>query len=280
MAQSEDPDELYRQREDPASARRAADLWAARATRDDFEASWKLARICYWLGTRGPEADRRASLNRGVGAGEEATRLQPSRPDGHFWLAADMGRLAESYGLMQGLKYRGRVKDELERVLAIDPGWQQGSADRALGVWYTRVPRLFGGSHAKAEEHLRRALTYNPGSTASLFFLAELLQAGGRRAEARALLQQTIDAPLDPEWAPEDREFKRLAEEKLRSSIPGAEGPGLDLLRSSSRAFRIFPQPLHNPFTDLPCRQTAADVDGCRSHPHGGLDRALNAGGG
>jgi tetratricopeptide (TPR) repeat protein len=218
VAQSTNPDELYRHREDLASAQRAADLWAAAAAQGDFEPSWKLARACYWLGTRGPEAGRRASLDRGVRAGEQATRLQPLRQEGHFWLAANMGRLAESYGLTQGLKYRGRVKEELERVLAIDPGWQQGSADRALGVWYFKVPRLFGGSHTKAEEHLRRALGYNPRSTATLFFLAELLQADGRRAEARGLLQQTLDAPLDPDWVPEDREFKRLAEEQLRRS--------------------------------------------------------------
>jgi hypothetical protein len=218
--QSENPDELYRHREDFASAQRAADLWAASAAKGDFDASWKLARICYWLGTRGPESERRASLDRGVKAGEQAIRLQPSRPDGHFWLAANMGRLAESYGLTQGLKYRGRVKAELEQVLTIDPAWLQGSADRALGVWYFKVPRLFGGSHTKAEEHLRRALGYNPRSAASLYFLAEVLEADHRRAETRALLQQTIDAPLDPDWAPEDREFKRLAEEKLRTQNP------------------------------------------------------------
>jgi hypothetical protein len=217
-AQTTDADELYRHREDMASAQRAADLWAASAARGDFEASWKLARACYWLGTRGPDAGRRAALDRGVRAGEQATRLQPSRPDGHFWLAANMGRLAESYGLTEGLKYRGRIKVELERVLALDPAWQEGSADRALGVWYTEVPRLFGGSHTKAEAHLRRALSYNPRSTASLFFLAELLQADHRLGEARALWQQTLDAPLDADWAPEDREFKRLAGEKLRTS--------------------------------------------------------------
>jgi hypothetical protein len=217
VAQSTTPDELYRHRDDPASAQRAADLWAAAAAQGDFAASWKLARASYWLGTRGPEAGRRTSLDRGVRAGEQATRLQPSQPEGHFWLAANMGRLAESYGLTQGLKYRGRVKEELERVLAIDPGWQQGSADRALGVWYFKVPRLFGGSHAKSEEHLRRALAYNPRSTATLFFLTELLQVDNRRAEARVLLQQTIDAPLDPDWMPEDREFKRMAEEQLRT---------------------------------------------------------------
>ena len=109
VAQSTNPDELYRYREDFASAQRAADLWAAAAAQGDFEASWKLSRACYWLGTHGPEAGRRASLDHGVRVGEQATRLRPSRPESHFWLAANMGRLAESYGLTQGMKSRGRV---------------------------------------------------------------------------------------------------------------------------------------------------------------------------
>ena len=76
---------------------------------------------------------------------------------------------------------------------------------------YFKVPRLFGGSRDLAEAHLRKSLTYNPQSTASHFFLAELLLDAGRTEEGRAELQKVLDAPLDPAWAPEDREFKEKA---------------------------------------------------------------------
>src|SRR5262245_38314658 len=152
-----DPDALYAERDHAGRAAEAADIWASRAgSTKDFEASWKLARACYWIGTQGPEAGRRASLERGLAAGEQAAGINPARPEGHFWQAANMGALAESFGAMQGLKYRGRIKAALERVLAIDPAWQQGSADRALGWWYHRVPGLFGGSESQAETHLRQ----------------------------------------------------------------------------------------------------------------------------
>ena len=214
--QNGDADALYRQRADLAQAERAADLWAARAAGGtDFEAAWKLARASYWIGTHGAPEARRRALERGVGAGEQAARLEPSRPEGHFWQAANMGALAESFGMTQGLRYRGRIKAALERVLAIDAGWQQGSADRALGWWYHKVPGLFGGSEERAELHLRRALTYNPQSTATLFFLAEVLLDRGKRDDARAMLQRTIDAPLHPEWTPEDEDFKRKARTRL-----------------------------------------------------------------
>lgn len=213
---NDDPEALYRRREDLASAKRAAALWAADAA-SDFDAAWKLARASYWIGTHGPEAGRRSALERGVSAGEAAARFRPGRPEGHFWLAADMGALAESFGLVQGIKYRFRIKSELERVIAIDPAWQEDSADSALGQWYFEVPRLFGGSRAKAEDHFRRVLDRFPQSKTALSFLAEVLAAEGRTREARTLLQRVIAAPIEPDWLPEDRDFQRKAAERLRT---------------------------------------------------------------
>jgi tetratricopeptide (TPR) repeat protein len=125
------------------------------------------------------------------------------------------GALAESFGLRQGIKYRGAIKEALEAVLRIDPAFQQGSADRALGRWYHKVPGLFGGSESKAEAHLRKSLTYNPNSHASRFFLAETLFELDRDAEAIEELKKVIAAPIDPAWAPEDREFKKKAQDLL-----------------------------------------------------------------
>ncbi len=132
-------------------------------------------------------------------------------------MAANMGGLAESFGLRQGIKYRKPIREGLETALRLDPAYLHGSADRALGRWYYRVPRLFGGSHKLSEQHLRASLTYSPNSTATHFFLAELYLDDGRKDEARTELQQVLDAPLEPDWAPEDREFKEKARKLLAS---------------------------------------------------------------
>ncbi len=214
---NDDPDTLYAHRADPASAARAADIWTAAITRNpkDFEAAWKLARARYWLGSHVAPDQQKRTLESGIDAARLAIAAQPSRPEGHFWLAANMGALAESFGLRQGIKYRGQIREALETVLKIDPAFQKGSADRALGRWYFKVPGLFGGSNKKSEEHLRRSLTYDPHSTASRYFLAETLYDMNRNAEARAELQKVIDAPLDPDWTPEDQEFKQKAKVML-----------------------------------------------------------------
>ena len=216
---SRDPDALYREREHLPSARAAVAIWETRVDANplDFDSAWKLARAYYWLGGHGPQEGRKTDLERGITAGEQAIAVRGDRPDGYFWKAANMGALAESFGLRQGLKYRGAIKDALEVVLRIDRGFLQGSADRALGRWYYKVPALFGGSKRKSEEHLRKSLTYSPNSHSSRFFLAETLFAMDRDAEAIEELKKVLATPLDPEWAPEGREFKRKAEAALGS---------------------------------------------------------------
>ena len=222
-APTQDPDVLYRDRANLTSAKQAAAILDARLKGDasNFEAAWKLARIMYWLGTHDAEAAQRSDLERGVDLEPRVAQLEhgilePKRPEGYFWMAADMGALAESFGLRQGLKYRGEIKDALETVLKLDPAFQKGSADRALGRWYLNVPGLLGGSKKKSEEHLRKSLTYDPNSIASHWFLAETLFEMERDADAREELRKTIAAPLDPDWEPEEREFKKLAEERLK----------------------------------------------------------------
>lgn len=217
---SDDPDALYKDREHLGSAQKATDIWAARLTANpkDFTSAYRLAQARYWLGTNGlPEPQRKGALESGLEAARTAIAIDAKRPEGHFWLAANMGALAESFGLRQGIKYRGQIRAALEQALKLDPAFLQGSADRAIGRWYFKVPGLFGGSNRKSEEHLRKALTYNPQSVISHIFLGDTLADMGRKDEARRAYQAAIDAPFDPDWTPEDRRFKEQARRLLQN---------------------------------------------------------------
>jgi tetratricopeptide (TPR) repeat protein len=219
LAQAPDPDALYKDRENLKSALAATAIWASRlqANPRDFESAWKLAQGRYWLGTNGlPEPERKAALESGMTAARAAIAIDAKKPEGHFWLAANMGALAESFGLRQGIRYRGPIRDSLETTLKLNPAFLDGSADRALGRWYYKVPGLFGGSNKKSEEHLRKALTYNPNSVISHIFLAETLADMGRKEDARKECQAAIDAPPHPDWIPEDRRFKETAKRLMR----------------------------------------------------------------
>ena len=74
---------------------------------------------------------------------------------------------------------------------------------------------LFGSSSEKAVAHLKAAIQRSPDSTVNHYFLAEVLADTGRREDARAELQKVLDAPFDPDWTPEDREWKAKAKAML-----------------------------------------------------------------
>ena len=89
-----DPDALYADREDLAKARQAAEIWQARLADapEGLRRGVEAVTGRYWLGTHGPEAGRRKELEAGIAAGQAAITLEPTRPDGHFWMAAEHGR--------------------------------------------------------------------------------------------------------------------------------------------------------------------------------------------
>lgn len=213
----DDPDALYAARADLASARAAADIWDQRLhdRATDYQSAWKLARVCYWLGGHMPGGDWRGQLERGIAGARKAVVAEPREAAGHFWLAATLGLLADQGGTRDGLRFRAEIRRELETVLRLDPAFQRGSADRGLGRWYFKVPRMLGGNYEKAVAHLRRSLTYDPASSASRFFLAEALLAMGQGDEARSLLRAILDTAPDPEWAPEDHDFQLQASAML-----------------------------------------------------------------
>ena len=65
--------------------------------------AYRLAQARYWLGTNGlPESDRKAALEAGIAAARAAVAINNARPEGHFWLAGNMGALAESFGIQDG----------------------------------------------------------------------------------------------------------------------------------------------------------------------------------
>jgi len=216
-----DPDGLYGDREHPASAVAAERLWTERFAADpkDFESAWKLARARYWLGTNGPGTPeaKKTALERGIEAGRAAVAADGTKADGYFWMAACMGALAEAHGLRQGIKYRGPIREALETARRLDPAYLNGSPDRALGRWYYKVPRLFGGDLKKSEQYLRAALAYKNDSIISLLFLAETLIALDRKDEAKHTLDAALAAPNAPEWIPEDTRFKAQAQQLLKT---------------------------------------------------------------
>jgi len=97
-------DELYAQRGDLAKAKEArAKYEAALAGKeDDYGASWRLARVLYWIGdhTRTNDA-KKPIFQQGIEHAKRAVELDPNKPDGHFWLGVCYGVYGEAKGVLK-----------------------------------------------------------------------------------------------------------------------------------------------------------------------------------
>ena len=214
---ADDPDALYAQREDLASATRAARIWSDQlaARPRDFDVACKLARAWHWIGEVS-KTDRASAFRHGMDAAKTAVAIDPRRPDGHFWLGVTTGALASVSNPLVALRYKSAIRKSFETSLALDPDYLYGGAHCALGKYYNAIPTWLGGDKQKSEQLLRRCLTYDPASLVGHYYLAQTLTAVDRLPEARAELRAVIAAPYHPSYVPEGKIWRGRAERMLR----------------------------------------------------------------
>ena len=88
------------------------------------------------------EADQ--SFTAGIEAGKSAVKLQPNKPDGHFWLGANYGGEAER-STLPNLAVVTNIRTEMETVIKLDEKFLGGSAYLGLGKLYLKSPKVLGG---------------------------------------------------------------------------------------------------------------------------------------
>jgi hypothetical protein len=205
-------DKLYAGREDLAQARQAIALLkqARNADLGNYEAAWKLAKFNYYLGdfTKGGD-ERERSFRDGIEAGKAAIKLQPEKPEGHFWLGANYGGKAQA-STLGGFSAIKDIRQEMETVLRLDEGFESGSAYMALGQLYLEAPGMLGGDTHKAVELLEKGLHYGVNNSPYRLQLAKAYLAVKRKDDARKQLNALLDIKPDPSYLPE---FKKANEE-------------------------------------------------------------------
>src|SRR5207302_10916916 len=92
----------------------------------------------------------------GRDAGKIASNLASDKPDGYFWFGANLGEIARNDPLA-GIIAIKQIRDAMNRVIEIQPGYQKASAYDALAEVELET-RITGGSAEKAVELLNRGL--------------------------------------------------------------------------------------------------------------------------
>jgi tetratricopeptide (TPR) repeat protein len=211
-------DELYTQRADLAKAKEAQAKYEAAlaAKEDDYGASWRLARILYWIGDHNADNGAKKTIfQQGIDHAKRAIELEPNKADGHFWLGVCYGVYGEAKGVLKSLFLVKPIKTEMRRVLEIEPAYDRGGADRVLGRVYHEVPGIAGGSEKTSLQHLLKAVEYGPRVGLNLLYLADTYIALDRIEEARKALETILSMEPMPDLLPETAEEQAQARERL-----------------------------------------------------------------
>jgi len=191
---------LWADREDLNKARAAVAALRQARTADygNYEAAWKLARASFYVGDHTDNDNERDNMFReGTESGKAAVKLQPDKPDGHFWLGANYGGAA-AHSTIANLSSFNDIKTQMEAVLKIDETYQGYSAYLGLGRLYLKAPRVFGGDSSKAIEYLEKGVKLSPKNTQMRYYLAEAYDANNRDADAKKQIEQLMAVTPDP----------------------------------------------------------------------------------
>lgn len=216
-------DGLYEGRADLAKARVAvaALRQAQLADYGSYEAAWKLSRACFYVGDHTDNDSERDDMFRdGTQAGKAAVKLQPNKPEGHFWLGANYGGAAE-HSTLASLSSVQDIRGEMEAVIKLDEGYQGASAYLGLGRLYLQAPKVLGGDTGKAIENLQKGLKLSPNNSLMRYYLAEAYSNTNRDGEAKKELETLAQTTPDPDHMAEHQDALAKAKKLQEKLAPG-----------------------------------------------------------
>ena len=198
-------DKLYSERAELNRAREGIILLRRALASDtgSYDAAWRLSRLNYFLGAHtSDESERDRAYSEGIEAGRRAVKLEEAKPEGHFWLGANLGGRAQT-SMLSGLTAVDEIRHEMERVIQLDEGFQAGSAYMALGQVDLEAPRVMGGDSKRAVEVLEKGLRFGENNAPYHLRLAQAYLAVNRREDARRELNAILSMTPNPDYLPE-----------------------------------------------------------------------------
>lgn len=170
------------------------------------EAQWKAARAAWWAGTRSLKpADALRYFKQGMDWGRQALDQDPESAEAHFWLASNLLSYGNAKGAWTSLRLIRQVRAHLAQVLARNPAYLGGGADRILGILDYKIPGFVGGNAKRGFEHLQRALRFDPDNPVTWYYVADYHASQKDPRAARDALARlyalTPSKDFEPEYA-------------------------------------------------------------------------------
>jgi tetratricopeptide (TPR) repeat protein len=215
-------DALFKERADLAKLREAVKSLAAVRNPDarNFEVEWKFAKYNFFLGKHATdEKEKEKAFEDGAAAGKIASRVEPNKPDGYFWYAANLGEQAKLSPVTVGVKSIDEIREAMNKVLEIDPKYQNASAYDGLAQLELSTAGLMGGKPEKAVEYLETALKIEDDNSYLHLHLAEAYLATNKKDEAKKQLEYVLKMKPNPDYVPEHTETVEKAKKMLEKKF-------------------------------------------------------------
>lgn len=164
------------------------------------------------------EKEKISTFEAGRDAAKIAVRMEPNKPDGHFWFAANLGELSQISPVTVGLKSVDDIRDAMNEVIRIDPKYQGASAFDALGQLELKT-RSYGGTAEKAVEYLEKGLELDKDNPNIRVNLAEAYVAVQRDADARKQIDELLIMKPNPDYVQEHKQAVEKAKKILEKQL-------------------------------------------------------------
>ncbi len=150
------------------------------------EARWKFARACFdWADFSDSNSKREEIANEGIAASRKVVEISPSSVEGHYYLAMNLGELAQTKSL-GALRIVPHMESEFKIALKLNPDFDFSGPDRNLGLLYLQAPGWPAsvGSKSKSRLHLQQALKRAPEYPENLLNMIEAELEWSEKASA------------------------------------------------------------------------------------------------
>lgn len=143
--------------------------------------------------------DQQYNYQLGTLLGEKAISKYPKNEAILLWHIANFSKYGESLGIVSSAKngLADKVKLNAEKLIALNPKFNDGAGYKILGVINYKVPNIpliiTWPSKKVAEDYLKKALAVNPKSISNLYYYAEFLSEVKRKEEAKILLKMVVE---------------------------------------------------------------------------------------
>jgi tetratricopeptide (TPR) repeat protein len=185
----------------------------------NYQVEWLFAKYSYFLGKYLPNQEEgEAILEAGRDAGKVASRVEPNKPDGYFWFAANLGELSKRSPVTVGFRSVSDIKEAMNKVIEIQPDYQGASAYDALGQCELAT-RLKGGDAEKAVQYFEKGVELAPDNATTRADLAEAYLAVKRDSDARKQIDYVLQMKPNPDYMPEYRDSVEKAKKLLRTNF-------------------------------------------------------------